>query len=276
MTRTSPRLSFFPDAEHPIQIVAHRGGSLEAPENTLYALSRAFSLGLMAEVDVGLSRDGRPMVLHDDTLLRTTGTGGRLEDLTEAELSALDAGSPEFSAEAAAALRRAGVAEVPRFSLGPQAGLHVPSLREALALPGGRFMLELKASAAPEALCAAVVAEIDRTGSQQRVAIASFDPQVLEHAERMAPQVPRIGVAESVAEAREMLRRPIDCLAVACAIAQPMWAATPPHVALWAWTAYTAQQAERLRTQGVHGVITDAPFAVAAASRGHQPRRLPR
>lgn len=79
-----------------MHILGHRGAPREEPENTLRSLHRALELGVDAvEVDVHLSRDGRVVVIHDDTVDRTTNGRGRVRDLTFAELRELDAGKGE-------------------------------------------------------------------------------------------------------------------------------------------------------------------------------------
>ncbi|MCL6620911.1 MAG: hypothetical protein K6T55_02315 [Syntrophobacterales bacterium] len=77
-------------------IMGHRGAAGLEPENTLLSIRRALELGVTAvEVDVHLSRDGRLVVIHDDTVDRTTNGRGRVRDLTFAELRRLDAGKGE-------------------------------------------------------------------------------------------------------------------------------------------------------------------------------------
>lgn len=77
----------------PPWLVAHRGGSLLAPENTLVAFANAEALGAVAlETDVRLSRDGEVMVFHDAETSRITGQPGTIEGRTRAEIEALDAG----------------------------------------------------------------------------------------------------------------------------------------------------------------------------------------
>jgi len=77
-------------------VCAHRGGAGLAPENTLAAARKALDLGVDAvECDVRLSADARVMVIHDDTVQRTTNGAGRVEQMTADELRALDAGGGE-------------------------------------------------------------------------------------------------------------------------------------------------------------------------------------
>jgi glycerophosphoryl diester phosphodiesterase len=100
--------------EHRPLAVAHRGHSIEFPENTLEAYRKAIELGIeMIECDVNLTRDGKLVMIHDSTLDRTTSGTGRVSASTWEEIQRLDAGGkfkPEF------------------------AGLRVPSTEETLLL----------------------------------------------------------------------------------------------------------------------------------------------
>jgi len=86
-----------------VEVIAHRGFSSLAPENTLAAMELAISSKAhRVEFDVQSTRDGVPVVLHDDTLERTTNGKGRVCDKTYQEISKLDAGSwfhPDFRGE---------------------------------------------------------------------------------------------------------------------------------------------------------------------------------
>ncbi|MCI0545666.1 MAG: glycerophosphodiester phosphodiesterase, partial [Candidatus Rokubacteria bacterium] len=74
-------------------VIAHRGASEEAPENTIAAFELALALGADGlEVDVHLSKDDQPVVIHDFTLERTTDGAGPVRALTARELKRLDAG----------------------------------------------------------------------------------------------------------------------------------------------------------------------------------------
>jgi glycerophosphoryl diester phosphodiesterase len=86
-----------------VLVIAHRGASGYAPENTLAAFRRAVALGAtFIETDLQLSRDARFVAVHDQTVDRTTNGKGKVHDLTLADLRSLDAGSwfgSEFSGE---------------------------------------------------------------------------------------------------------------------------------------------------------------------------------
>lgn len=80
----------------PLQLIAHRGGPKEAPENTLAAFRKAIARGVgWLEFDVQMTRDGMLVVIHDETVDRTTNGTGAVADLTFAQIRALDAGNGE-------------------------------------------------------------------------------------------------------------------------------------------------------------------------------------
>jgi len=88
-------------------LIGHRGAAAHAPENTLEGIETARRLGLAwVEFDVMLSRDGVPMLLHDESLMRTTGDSRRLPEVTAAEAERLDAGSWFSTAFAGAPIPR--------------------------------------------------------------------------------------------------------------------------------------------------------------------------
>lgn len=102
-----------------MKIIAHRGGSAEAPENTLAAFANAIAIGAdIIELDIHLSSDGVPVVIHDATLDRTTDGTGPVNSYTVQELKQFDAGQGE----------------------------RIPRLDEVFVLVGARvpFVLELK------------------------------------------------------------------------------------------------------------------------------------
>jgi glycerophosphoryl diester phosphodiesterase len=82
----------------PPLIIAHRGASAAAPENTMTAFHKAITVGADGiEFDVRLTRDSVPVVIHDSTLRRTTGLSHRIADLTLPELESLDVGVPRLT-----------------------------------------------------------------------------------------------------------------------------------------------------------------------------------
>jgi len=94
------------------RVIAHRGFSGVAPENTMAAFRKAIDVGAdMFELDVLLSKDGHVVVIHDDTLERTTDGEGPVSERSLEELRALDAGSwfnPAFASKQVSASADAG------------------------------------------------------------------------------------------------------------------------------------------------------------------------
>lgn len=131
-------------------VIAHRGASAYAPENTLAAFRLGIEQGADAlELDVRLSADGVAVVIHDPTLDRTTNQRGAVAEMSLTDIQRADAGG----------------------------GARIPTLREALeAFPSIPILLEIKAAEAQ----AAVAAEIDRAGARERVVVASFRHRALE------------------------------------------------------------------------------------------------
>ncbi len=88
---------------HYTQLVAHRGNSGPAPENTRVAIEQAIQLGVdIIEIDVHVSKEGIPVIIHHENLRHTTNGQGLVQDLTLAELKQLDVGSwkgPQFAGE---------------------------------------------------------------------------------------------------------------------------------------------------------------------------------
>lgn len=139
-------------------LVAHRGGSRLAPENTLDAFRSAVSDwdADMLEMDVRLTRDGEVVVIHDPSVDRTTDGSGLVASFTLAELQSLDAGYGFTDPEGAATFRGRGV-RVPRFE---------DVLRE---LPGVRLNVEAKESR----VAAPLVEIVRRHGAEERVLVAA-------------------------------------------------------------------------------------------------------
>src|SRR5262245_32698517 len=153
-------------------VVAHRGGAGLAPENTLGACARALQLGVDAiEVDVRLTRDGVPWVLHDATLDRTTTGHGALAEHPAASLATLDASVP----------RRGRCPPEPP-----------PSLSQVLALVRGRAALHLELKGdpvVPAALVSAVIAALRDQSAASCTLLLSFDWRALDAAHALAPEL---------------------------------------------------------------------------------------
>ncbi len=258
--------AFFRTPTGPI-IIAHRGGSLEAPENTIASVSHGVAVGSdWQEVDVTLTADNVLVVIHDDTLERTTAASGMVEEKYWSELAGLSVGTPRWSDAAQQRLRGMDV-ELPSFGM-RFASERVPTLEQILRVPGVHLMIELKKTTRAAALAEAAVQAVQAAKMQQRVAIGSFSFDIIEAAHRADPTIALIGIVDDAQEIATMLRLPIAILAVDKGMLAEARARAPAGVAVWVWTAYHVREAQTLAAGGADGIITDAPAAVLRGIRG--------
>jgi glycerophosphoryl diester phosphodiesterase len=225
-----------------VEITAHRGSSLRAPENTLAAIELAIAEGAdYAEIDVQETADGVVVVLHDRDLKRVTGVTRNIWDVTYAELRELDAGSwfsDEFSDQ------------------------RVPTLQEAIDTARGRVKLniELKYNGHDEALAARTAELIRDNGFEDQVILTSLEYAGLAEVGRLGPEIP-LGfiVARSVGDP---WRLDVQFLSVQTAL---ITAGTAPlahrngkqvHV----WSVNDPNEMSRLIDLGVDNIITDDPL----------------
>ncbi|HYH22039.1 MAG TPA: glycerophosphoryl diester phosphodiesterase [Azospirillum sp.] len=240
------------------RLIGHRGAREAAPENTLVSVREAARQGAAwVEVDVMLTSDGVPVVIHDDTLDRTTSGHGPVAGVDLAHLKRLDA----------------GVWFDPRF-----AGEEVPTLSELLDLAvrlGLGVNLEIKPSH-PDLAAATARAALDVVKAmwpaERPLLLSSFQAPCLEVARDRAPGIPRGYLLDDP---------PADWAAVADRIGADTLHVdqrrqSAASVAAYRATgrpvlAYTVNDAERARTLfdwGVAAVFTDAPGRLAAALGG--------
>lgn len=151
-------------------VIAHRGASSYAPENTLAAFELAWQMGARHfELDVHATSDGQVVVIHDDTVDRTTDGFGPVATQTLAALRALDAGSwfgPAF------------------------AGERMPTFAEVLARYAGRVHLHTEIKGQTPGLAEQTVDLIRAHGMTDRVTITSFQTSPLAAVHAYAPELP--------------------------------------------------------------------------------------
>jgi glycerophosphoryl diester phosphodiesterase len=155
-----------------VHVCGHRGYSLHYPENTLPAFQAAKACGATAiEIDVVLTAEGEPIVLHDRTLDRTTNGHGFAADLSLEQIQSLDAGAG-FDA---------------RF-----AGTRVPTVAEVVDWAQREDMgifLEIKEAERPDLAVDRVVELLEATGTADRAIIVGFDHVVLKRAVERHPRI---------------------------------------------------------------------------------------
>ncbi|SFS01010.1 glycerophosphoryl diester phosphodiesterase [Microbacterium sp. cf046] len=237
-------------------IASHRGGGATAPENTIPAISAALAAGFdYVEVDVSLTADRQPVLMHDAKVDRTTDGHGRLATLTLAEVKELDAGSwfgEEF------------------------AGTRVPTFAEfldVLAASGRRAIVELKGEWDAVAVETAV-AEVTARNLERRVALSSFDARTLAMAGSSSTVLPRLfilrhlpedvvraateaGVRGLVVDRRAILDRPevVDELHSA-------------GIRVVVYTLNSDTQWDEVTALGVDGIVTDDPATLSMWQQG--------
>ena len=241
-------------------VIAHRGASGSAPENTLAAFRRAVELGAgFIETDLQLSRDTRLVALHDPTLERTTNGIGKVSSATLAELQKLDAG----------AWFQGPAAEPGSFS-----GERVPTIEEILAFGQEKdigLFLEIKAPGASGA-DNTLVGALHAADAVGRTVVLSFDPGVLAKVRKLDPLI-MVGylyedsLADAVekavaAGARQILPR-VDRIT-----ANLVEEAHRSDLKIVAWTVNARQKMKELMDLGVDGIITDYPQELVSLLAG--------
>lgn len=222
-------------------ITAHRGASEDAPENTMAAVELAVEQGAdYAEIDVRLTADGVPVLLHDAALFRTTGILNDVDRVTYDEVSSYDAGSSYSRA---------------------YAGEPVPGLRDVLEEYGGRigFNIELKTKYDKQ-LAEAVVALIEEFGLEESCVITSASYQQLEWVKELNPGLKtgyilsmvygdfyECGAADFFSIRSSFVTETV--LKKAHAIGKEV------HV----WTVNKEYELKRMKAIGVDNIITDKP-----------------
>ncbi len=242
-------------AHHRLLVIAHRGASADAPENTLAAVRLAWEMGADAvEVDVRRTRDGRIVVIHDEDTARIAGVRHVVADTDAAMLRHLDVGG-RFDA---------------RF-----AGERIPFLEEMLdTVPsGGLIAVEIKDGPGSAPAIADIVAAHPARGG---VTFISFDPASLAAIRRLLPDRPAFLVADRGGRRRSGGTRGLIELALGHGFAGIdadhrmisegfADAVLVRGLALWCWTVDDAAAARRMVSRGVVGITTNRPDLVQTA-----------
>lgn len=246
-------------------VIGHRGNRAHAPENTLPSLLEAVNAGADAvEFDLHVSKDGVLVVVHDDTLDRTTDAKGPVSARTADELRRVDAGA--------------------RFTKNGRdypwrgRGVGIPTFDEVIeALPATLpLIIELKTAAGGPLLAAAIA----RHGLTPRIIVAGFDPE----STRILRGGPIALGASSPDVASllvpSLLRRPVPaswyralCIppvhrGLPVPVASIVRAVKPHGVVTHVWTVNDPARAQRLWRHGVNGIISDDPALMLSARSG--------
>ncbi|MFF8998434.1 glycerophosphodiester phosphodiesterase [Streptomyces achromogenes] len=254
-------------------VIAHRGASAYAPENTLAAIDKAAQLGFSwVENDVQRTKDGQLVVLHDDTLARTTNVEevfpGRapwkVGDFTAAEIARLDAGS-WFS---------------PTY-----AGARVPTLKQYMRRVERnheKLVLEIKSPELYPGIEKQTLKLLRNEGwldgrHRSRLIVQSFSADSVRAVHKLKPEVttaflgsPAVSELKSFARFTDAINPPNGSLTQEYVSA--VHGLRGPHgrpLRVFTWTVDTAAGARRVAGYGVDGIITNKPDVVRDALNSH-------
>jgi glycerophosphoryl diester phosphodiesterase len=231
---------------HP-RIIGHRGGGTLAPENTLAAIRKAAELGFDGvEFDVMLSSDGVPLLVHDETLERTTNGRGSVAATPFAELASLDAGAwfgPEYRGEPLPTLEQAGRLCI---ELGLWANIEIK--------PARGFERETATVASK------LVAQL-WTGGSRKPLLSSFHETCLEAARAAVPGLERGYLTDRIEPGSREAARRLGCVSVHCNCACLTKAQADQikraGFGLLCYTVNETALARRLFSWGVDAIFTD-------------------
>jgi len=245
--------------EPPLNI-AHRGASGDYPENTLKAFSRAVEKGAhILELDIWLTEDFHPAVIHDRTVDRTTDGQGFVSSFTREEIQKLDAGYRFSTSEGDYPFRGKG--------------LKIPMLDEVLEqFPDTPVMIEIKR---PGIASAEIVARvIEEADAENRVFVGTMNSHTIEQFRRIMPEVPtaaswkeirrffyaaHVGLAWLMNWQFEGLFVPPQLNRFPILTAPFLAGARAGGYPIFLWTINEPDRMERFLEAGVHGIITDFP-----------------
>lgn len=248
-----PRAAELLAVDRPL-VIAHRGNSSDAPENTLPAFASALQLGVQAiELDFQQTNDGELVVFHDDTLCRTTNATWvwkqaqrKVADVTLAELRQLDAGSwfsPAFLAT------------------------RIPTLDEALRCIAPRAVPVVERKTGSAAQCVALLESLELLSG---AIVMAFDWQFLADCRARAEALVLVALGEGplTAERLQAAKR-IGAAAVAWSDADldspAVGHAQGEQLPLWVWTVDQIPRAQQLLGWGASAVVTNRPAQMLAA-----------
>jgi len=233
-------------------IIGHRGYRAAYPENTLIGFRAAADAGVqMIELDVTLTRDRKIVVIHDDTLDRTTDGSGRVCDFSLAQLKQLDAGSWFHACFA---------------------GERIPTLAEVLDMAAGRVMVNIEIkpeafepSAPADAIEYQVMDLVQERSAGNAVLISSFEHRILERIS-LFPDPPALGVLTEKMSAEEIIPLCQKIQAFCwnpdyfCVNRQEINRMHQAGCRVFPYTVNQRKEIEKLLEMGADGVFTDDPM----------------
>ncbi|QFT87810.1 putative glycerophosphoryl diester phosphodiesterase 1 [Bacillus sp. THAF10] len=256
---------FFENNGKPL-VIAHQGGELLAPSNTMAAFEQAVEMGVdVLETDIHITKDGHLVAIHDPTVDRTTDGTGNVADLTLAEIKELDAGYHFVDLEGATSFRGKEVT--------------IPTVEEMFeAFPNTRIEIEIKDTNPPEKY-----EEISRKlweltqqyNRQDSLLVASFDQDILSTFQSYAKgQVALVGGRQEITSfvifhklfARSLYAPSVDAFQMPLqesildlTYKRLIWDAQRSGIQVHYWTIDDKPTMRLLLEKGADGILTNRP-----------------
>lgn len=225
-------------------IIAHRGSSFAAPENTVAAAKLAWQQNADAvECDIYLSKDNRVVVMHDSNTKRTTGQDHKIAETNSEMLRTLDAGS---------------------WKNEQYRGEKIPFLEEIIATvpEGKKLVIEIKCGIE---VLPALKAVVNKSGKKKQLVFIAFGWETIQATKKLFPKNECFWLSSSAADVQAKLNekdiRKLDGINLGSKIIDEKIAlqAKSKKLDLLAWTVDDPQEAKRLATLGVKAITTNKP-----------------
>jgi len=248
------------DLPYPL-VIAHQGGGNLWPGNTMFAFERAAALGVdVLEMDLHITQEGVLVIIHDETVDRTTNGTGSVENMSLAEVKALDAGY-NWSDDGGGTFPYRGM------------GITIPTLEEVfIAFPEYRMTIEIKKT---ERSMAVPFCEMIRAyGMQDKVLVASFHDERMAEFRQVCPEVAtssarqettvfvllsKVFLGRLYSPSFYSLQVPEESSNITVMTYQFVRAAHERNLRVEPWTINNPEQMKTYIDWGVDGIITDRP-----------------
>lgn len=261
LTPVAPEHPYYTAARPAVMVIAHQGGDDLWPGNTMFAFQNAAEMGVdVLEMDLHITKDGALVLIHDETVDRTTDGSGLVEEMTLEEIKRLDAGY-DWSRD-----------DGQTFPFRSQ-GISIPTLQEVFeAFPGMRMTIELKKTT--ESMAAPFCEMIRQHNMQERVLVASFHDERLAEFRAACPEVAtsaartdttvfvllsKVYLHGLLAPSFVALQVPEASSGITVMSEQFVQAAQAVNVRVEPWTINDPEQMRLYVEWGVDGIITDRP-----------------
>lgn len=226
-----------------VQICAHRGSSVRAPENTLEAVKLAIDeMADYVEIDVQLTKDGEVVLMHDSSLERTTGEKKNVWDLTFEEIQMLDAGS---------------------WHSEEYIGTTIPTLEEVLKICKGEIIvnIEIKGDKHNEGIEEKVVELIEKYDLENQCVVTSMSYSSLKKVKETNEKI-KTGYITAMLYGNIYDRKYVDFLSLKSVFVTETTVqnAHSKGKEVYVWTVNSELELERMKNLGVDNIITDDPI----------------